>query len=71
MRHVLVRGHARTREKFRPFQTTAWINRAIKEKIRAYRLRSSSHDRDSFYLFIFYKFAWRIFIFNCHHVEYK
>lgn len=41
MRHVLVRGHARTREKFRPFQTTAWINRAIKEKIRAYRLRSS------------------------------
>lgn len=41
MRRILVRGHARTREKFRPFQTTAWINRAIKEKIRAYRLRSS------------------------------
>lgn len=41
MRRILVRGHARTREKFRSFQTTAWINRAIKEEIRAYRLRNS------------------------------
>lgn len=58
MRRVLVRGHARTHEKFRPFQTTAWINRAIKEEIRAYQLRSSVfiHDRDSFYfIFFFYE----------------
>lgn len=67
MRRVLVRGHARTHEKFRPFQMTAWINRAIKEEIRAYRLRSSVfiHDRDSFYFIFFFTnlfYKWRIFI---------